>query len=58
MHVTDARVYTAPPMAPVPHITAPAQPHVTDAVMYTALYMLHVASLKLEVAPRILQLVF
>ena len=32
MHVTDARMYMAPPMAPAIHITAPAQPHATKAV--------------------------
>ena len=31
-------VYTAPPTAPAPHITAPAQPHATDAVVHTALF--------------------
>ena len=31
--MTDALVYTAPPTALAPHITAPVQPHVTDAVV-------------------------
>ena len=37
-HVADALVYTAPPTAPAPHITAPTQPHATDAVA-TALFI-------------------
>ena len=36
-HETDVVVYTGPPAAPAPHITAPAQPHATMPVRVSGL---------------------
>ena len=37
-HMSDAVMYAAPPAAPAPLITAPAQTRATDTVMYKALF--------------------
>ena len=37
LHETDVVVYTGPPTAPAPHITAPAQPHATMPVRVSGL---------------------
>ena len=39
-HETDVVVYTGPPAAPAPHITAPAQPHMTMPVRVSRLVSL------------------